>query len=403
MRLEPRRSHHLVYCLNLHPGERWADQMDAIESTCVELRRRLASGRAFGLGLRISAAAAEELSRPLHLRTIRSRLDELGMYAVTVNGFPYGRFHGGPVKESVYAPDWRSDQRLTYTARLARILASWLPEDVPGSISTVPGSFGPWIRTPKDEDAMIRRWMRVVRELDRLRRTTGRSITLAIEPEPDCWIETAAALVDKFARRILPSGTQYLTETAGVGRSVAEQMIRQHLGACLDTCHLWVNGEDPTATLARVQRAGITIAKLQISAAPSAPNTAAGRQALRRFADPVYLHQTRAWDGTLERARWPDLAPALKELRTESRRWEVRTHCHIPLFHSPVSPLRSSTHTLTPEFWTAALDATRVLEIETYTLLALPRSVRPSNVVDSIEAEYRWCLRRLRRAHPNAN
>lgn len=394
----PDHSHHLVYCLNIHPGERWADQMAAIESSGVELRRRLAPDHPFGLGLRVSARAARELERSGQSDTVLRRFDELGLYAVTINGFPYGRFHGGPVKERVYAPDWRTEARVAYTRRLARLLAAWLREDVPGSISTVPGSFGPWMRGRAAVAAMVRRWMEIVRELDRLRRATGRHIVLAIEPEPDCWIETAASLVEIYEHSVIPIGAPHLARAAGVSLAAAERMIRAHLGACLDTCHLWVNGENLAGALLRVSRAGIPVAKLQISAAPAAPNTAAGRRALRRFADPVYLHQTRAWDGSLERARWTDLPDALAELRTAPPRWEVRTHCHIPLFHSPVPPLRSSARALDAHVWAEALRATNVFEIETYTFFALPRSVRPRNVVDSIEAEYRWCLRRLRSA-----
>ncbi len=399
MKLEPNHpTHHLVYCLNVHPGERWADQMTAIESACVELRRRLSANRPFGLGLRVSARAARELDRPGRPEALRRRFEELGMYAVTINGFPFGRFHGQPVKERVYAPDWRSDARLAYTLRLARILAGWIPPDVPGSISTVPGSFGPWVRGRPAVEAIVRRWMEAVRELHRLHLATGRAITLAIEPEPDCWIETAAGLVELYERVVLPIGAPHLARALGVSLSDAERIIRTHLGACLDTCHLWVNGEPITAALVRVQRAGIPIAKLQISAAPSARNTPAGRRALRRFADPVYLHQARAWDGSLECGRWTDLPLTLGELRAAPRGWEVRTHCHIPLFHTPAAPLRSSTRALDQDFWAEAVRATRVFEIETYTFFALPRSARPRSIVDSIEAEYRWCLRRLRLA-----
>ncbi|MCX7818915.1 MAG: metabolite traffic protein EboE [Kiritimatiellae bacterium] len=398
MRLADDGVHHLVYCLNIHPGERWADQLAAIESCCAQLRRRLAPGRPFGLGLRISAQAARWLERPGRCIAALRRLTELGMYAVTINGFPYGRFHGGPVKERVYAPDWRSDARLAYTLRLARILAGWLPPDVPGSISTVPGSFGPWVRHRAAIGAIVRRWIAAVHALDELRRTTGRHIALAIEPEPDCWIETATGFVETFDRTVLPLGAPQLARLAGTTLPEAERAIRQHLGICLDTCHLWVNRESPTDALARLRRAGITVAKVQVSAAPGAPNTPAGRRALRRFADDVYLHQTRAGDGPLERARWTDLPRALRELPALPARWTVRTHCHIPLVHAPVAPLRSSSASLDAEFWRAALAATAVFEIETYTFFALPRSVRRHSLTDSIEAEYRWCLRRLRRA-----
>ena len=45
------------------------------------------------------------------------------MYVFTINGFPYGAFHGTPVKAEVYRPDWRDPERLRYTNQLADLLA----------------------------------------------------------------------------------------------------------------------------------------------------------------------------------------------------------------------------------------------------------------------------------------
>jgi hypothetical protein len=68
-------------------------------------------------------------------------LRENDCFVPTLNGFPYGSFHGERVKERVYLPDWRSPDRAAYTMRLADLLAGWLPEGVTGSISTVPIGF----------------------------------------------------------------------------------------------------------------------------------------------------------------------------------------------------------------------------------------------------------------------
>lgn len=388
----------LVYCLNIHPGETWPENMASIEREAAEVRRRIAPDRPFGLGLRISARAARTLADPRRRAAAARRFADLGMRPVTINGFPYGRFHRERVKERVYAPDWRSEARLAYTLRLAEILASWLPEGGDGSISTVPASYGPWIRSDRSVTAMVRRLARLAASLDELRRRTGREIHVALEPEPDCLIETTAGLVEFFERRLLPQGSAALGGMSGMAGRQAESLLRRHLGVCLDTCHACVNGERPAEALARLERAGVRVSKIQISAAPRARNTDPGRRALSRFADPVYLHQTRAWDGSLERARWSDLPAALVDLRSRPRHWDVRTHCHIPLFHRPAAPLGTTAEMLDDAFWRAAVRLTSVLEIETYTFFALPAAVRRPRVVDSIVAEHRWCLRRLRLA-----
>ncbi len=389
---------HLVYSLNIHPGELWEDQFQAIRIYTAQIRHKVAGDRPFGLGLRISSRAARTLQNPRLRRSIREEWDAKGFYAVTINGFPYGRFHGARVKERVYAPDWRTDERLRYTLALATILADWLPEDVPGSISTVPGAYGPWIRDEADVRAMVRRWAIVAARLARIRDRRGREIALAIEPEPDCWVESVAGWVEVFDRWVLPWGVPVVQKLLGCSVRGAEDTLRTHLALCLDTCHLAVVGEHPTHVLARLRQAGLGVAKIQVSVAPFARNTRAGRRALRAFDDGVYLHQTRAWDGTVEAGRWPDLCEALVELRHGRSSWEIRTHCHIPLFARPRPPLSSTARFLDAEFWEWALKSTEVFEIETYTFHVLPHEWRELGVVESVAAEYRWCLRRIRQA-----
>ncbi|MBU4460906.1 MAG: metabolite traffic protein EboE [Verrucomicrobia bacterium] len=385
----------LVYCLNIHPGETWAENLHAIETQAAAVKSRIAPRRPFGLGLRLSALAARTVDVPVRLAAARARFDALGMHAVTINGFPYGRFHGAGVKERVYAPDWRSDARLTYTLRLARILAAWLPPDGEGSVSTVPGSFGPWIEGEFAVAAMVRRWVRLCAGLDALRSRTGREIHVGLEPEPDCLVETAAGFAEFHRRRMVPDVCAGLRAAFGWPLRRAETVVRRHLGICFDTCHSAVGGEDPANAVERLVREGIRISKIQVSAAVAARNTAAGRAGLRAFADPVYLHQTRAMDGAWERARWTDLGPALRDLARMPADLEARVHCHVPLFHKPAAPLRSTAGELGADFWRAAVRATSTLEIETYTFLALPARIRRIGLTESIVREYRWVLDHL--------
>ena len=153
MKLQTDPPLHLTYCLNVHPGESWAENYDAIRTRARAVRDRVLHGMErvpFGLGLRLGAEAAAELARPEALADLRAYLDDHGLYVFTVNGFPYGRFHGAGVKADVYRPDWRQPERLDYTRQLADILAELLPEGAAGSISTVPGSYKPWLAADAD-------------------------------------------------------------------------------------------------------------------------------------------------------------------------------------------------------------------------------------------------------------
>ena len=123
------------------------------------------------------------------------------MYVFTLNGFPYGTFHGARVKEEVYLPDWRDPERLRYTNLLADLLADLLPPgaaDLEGSVSTVPGAFKPALGGPEDVALMVEHLLRHVAHLVALRARTGRLVALALEPEPHCFLETIAEVVDFF-------------------------------------------------------------------------------------------------------------------------------------------------------------------------------------------------------------
>src|SRR5262245_39016155 len=97
---------HLTYCSNIHPGETWAEVRRNLETYLPEVRQQLAVDGPFGIGLRLSAAAAEVLEQPDQLRELQEFLCSGNYYVFTINGFPYGMFHGTRVKENVYLPDW---------------------------------------------------------------------------------------------------------------------------------------------------------------------------------------------------------------------------------------------------------------------------------------------------------
>src|SRR4051794_19351905 len=95
---------HLTYCTNIHPGESWAEVRANLARYVVAVKARVCPDRPFGVGLRLSGRAADELSRPEALEELRAFLAVEGLYVFTINGFPYGAFHATAVKERVYRP-----------------------------------------------------------------------------------------------------------------------------------------------------------------------------------------------------------------------------------------------------------------------------------------------------------
>src|SRR5256885_13838115 len=139
---------HLAYCTNIHRGESWPETFAALNKYALAVREKVCPGKPFAIGLRLSDQASRELCDKTTLLAFQMWLDQHNCYVFTINGFPYGRFHGTRVKEQVYAPDWTANERVEYTNRLFDLLARLVPEGIEGSVSTVPGSFKPFIKTP---------------------------------------------------------------------------------------------------------------------------------------------------------------------------------------------------------------------------------------------------------------
>ncbi|WP_028989845.1 metabolite traffic protein EboE [Thermithiobacillus tepidarius DSM 3134] len=397
---------HLTYCSNIHPGSGWDTVFANLRAHVPRLKARLAPQAPFGLGLRLSSRESEELLAAGRLAQFQDFLQEHGLYVFTLNGFPYGAFHGQAVKAAVFAPDWRDPARRDYTLRLAAILAALLPDGVEGGISTVPLSYKPWLAGAGEEAwlAMVRHLVEITTALARERERSGRLIHLDLEPEPDGLLEHSREVLRFYQDWLLPHGGRLLAERLGVTRDAARDLLLQHIQVCLDACHLAVEYEDPLAALARFALAGIRVGKAQLSAALRVP-LPADRQRRARiarqlapFAESTYLHQVieeRA-DGTLR--HYPDLGAALPAIHAPAaRQWRI--HFHVPVFLARYGLFHSTREALQRLLACQQRTAfTRHLEIETYTWDVLPPALK-LDLSDSIEREYRWVLGVLQAPH----
>jgi sugar phosphate isomerase/epimerase len=356
----------------------------------------VAPDRAFGVGFRVSARAAGELEHPSAREDLRRILAENDLYVFTINGFPYGNFHATQVKEAVYRPDWLESLRASYSETLARLLAALLPDGVDGSVSTVPIAYARRMNGAPDDELAADALVSHAAFLRTLHDTTGRTIGLALEPEPACRLETADDAVAFFERTIFRREriARYATLT-GLAGAAAEESLRRHLGVCLDTCHAAVEFEDTDRSIDRLEAAGIRILKIQLSAGLSVrPATRDRVAALAPFADDVYLHQVVIRDGAAT-SRFVDLPDALAHAHTgEDAEWRI--HFHVPLFLAELGPFRN-----TQQVVAGVLDRQRVraisphLEVETYTWDVLPQAYRSCDIVDAIAREIGWVRARL--------
>jgi sugar phosphate isomerase/epimerase len=401
------RDLHLTYCTNIHAADGWSAVFANLQRYAPALKARFSPSAPFGVGLRLSAREARELRAGHRLEELRAYLDREGLYVAIINGFPYGHFHGAPVKASVYAPDWRDPARVEYTLDLIEILSRLVPEGVDGGISTAPMSYKPWLQAVASTErarawaAIAENVARIAEALVRVRRDRGTLIHLDIEPEPDCSVENTDESIDLFDHWLLPYGTPALAAALGTSGADAERDLRDHVRLCFDCCHFAVEYEDPAVALARLRDAGIEIGRVQLSSALRVPfpsdRTAARTlaDALRPFADSTYLHQV-VEHGSDGPKHYPDLDAALDSVAgAATLPVEWRIHFHVPLFTREYEAFESTQEYVRQVIELARRDRfTSHLEIETYTWDVLPPGLK-LEVGDSIAREYQWVLAQL--------
>jgi hypothetical protein len=239
-----------------------------------------------------------------------------------------------------------------------------------------------------------------VAHLVRLRAETGKHVALALEPEPCCFLETIGETVEFFQRDLLSRrAVAGVAAATGLSAADAERAVRDHLGVCLDACHLAVEFEDPRGVLDALRDAGIRVAKMQVTAGLRAkvdPGDSAALDALAEYADDVYLHQVveRRPDGTLERHLDLPEALAAARGRTESREWRV--HFHVPVFRERYGAFEG-TQGYVDELLRLVLErgVCSHFEVETYTWDVLPEEFRREGIVSAIVREMEWAAGRL--------
>ena len=368
---------HLSYCTNIHPAESWAETFDVLQTRVLAVRELVCVGSPFGIGLRLSAVAARELLAGGGLDAFKAWLEETNTYVFTINGFPYGSFHGTRVKERVFQPDWTTSERLDYTKDLFRVLAAIARPGTEASVSTLPGSHKSFLA---DENSIRHNLMELAIWLDELSLETGHDFHLGLEPEPLGHFENTAETVAFFERLHADAADA--------------EVIRRRIGVNYDACHFALQYEEAGTALDTLQRHGIRISKIHLSSALALdPRDPAAIEALRAFDEPVYFHQVlaRADAGTIQ--RFTDLPDFLAAERAGL--CEARVHFHIPLDAEPAPPLRSTrSHASDLLDWRKRNpEACRHFEIETYTWGVLPPDLqRP--VEQQIAGEFRWVLSR---------
>ncbi|MPY99255.1 MAG: metabolite traffic protein EboE [Actinophytocola sp.] len=382
----------LSYCTNVHPAENLDGILAQFDTYAVPVRTALGWDR-LGVGLWLPAKVAAGLAADAaSRRKLVTELTARGLAVETLNAFPYRDFHGAVVKHGVYQPRWSHADRLRYTLDCVTVLADLLPPDAShGSISTLPlGWRTPW--GPADDLRARAAFEEVTQALRTTYDQRGKPIKLAVEPEPGCVLDTVDDAVGWLSGQVDPA----------------------FVGLCLDTCHLAVSFADPAAAVSRIYRSGLSVVKIQASAAlhVQRPDSERARAALARFAEPRYLHQVRERSPTGQVLAADDLPQGLTDLPADGP-WRV--HFHVPLHWGSTSGPDALGHGLTgtsnvvSDCLTAVAREVRSpqdfphIEVETYTWNVLPRDGarrERHELITGIAEELRWTRDRLTEQSP---
>lgn len=374
---------HLSYCTNIHPAETWEDTERVLQGNVLAVRDRLRSDgllgptEEFGIGLRLSAEAAQQLLEGDNLLRFKLWLESTHTYVFTINGFPYGSFHGTRVKEKVFQPDWTEPARLRYTQNLFRILSVITKPGSSASVSTLPGSHKSF---SADESLIRQHLVQLADWLEALSIETGIDFHLGLEPEPLGHFENTLETIEFFQR---------LHQ-----RAPDPEILRRRIGVNYDACHFALEYDDARSSLDALVSAAIRISKIHLSSALAFnPRDDQALAAIRAFNEPVYFHQVLLRDSDGKITRFLDLPDFIDSDDSCKVAEEARVHFHIPLDAEPEPPLRSTRQQVIEVLkWKkdhpGACDH---FEIETYTWGVLPNAMqRP--VEEQIAGEYRWVM-----------
>lgn len=390
--------YHLTYCTNIHAGGDWEETFTSLKQHLPKIKKSVSPNKAFGLGLRLGNTASLELDDG-QLQGFKDWLSENDCYVFTMNGFPYGNFHGEPVKDQVHVPDWTTGNRLDYTLRLFKQLDFLAPEGMECGISTSPVSYKHWLDSESEKQQVFAKgaenMVKVALELYKIEKASGRYMYLDVEPEPDGFLENTQEVIDYYKDYLVPEAIKAF-EPFQFSAEKTEELLKRYITICYDVCHFALAYEAPNVTFEKFNAANINVGKIQVSAALKIMYNSDKEEelwnTLAQFNEPVYLHQvTEMVDGKVK--TYNDL-PIVLEKKAPFK--ELRSHFHVPIFLKDYGLLQS-----TQDQIVKVLDylednfVSNHIEVETYTWDVLPNELKVP-ITESIARELDWMKSRLK-------
>jgi hypothetical protein len=389
---------HLTYSTLVHPSDDWDQLWKSVNTYLPQVKARMAPNQKFGVCLRTSAPSAAALTAdPSKRADLKQFFADNDLYLYTANAFVYGVFKKQVIKEDVYEPDWRTDDRVEYTMQVASLLADLAPEGIEPSIQSAPLGFKPRVTGGDVVQAYTTNVIRVVAHLVKLHKDTGKVVTLGLEPEPRCYLETTDETIEYFTKGLFSGETaKRLAKATGLNEADAAVAMRKHTGVVFDIGHQAVGYEDIPTSLQKLVDNGVQIVKLQEAAAMYMPEvTQKTVDALQAFAKTIYLSQTcQKKDG---KTTWfLNLEDAFEDWYKNPGPREWRTHFHVPVFLTDLGAFGTTRFALEQALaFHKKTPLSAHLEIETYTWDVLPNHLKTGDIVEYVCRELDWVKEEL--------
>jgi hypothetical protein len=385
---------HLTYSTLVHQTDNWEQLWRSVNTYLPAVKARVAPHQKFGVCLRTSAPSAELLStEPTKVADLKQFFADNDLYLYTANAFVYGVFKKQIIKEDVYEPDWQTPERREYTKKVATLLAALAPEGINPSIQSAPLGFKPKVTGDDVVEAYTSNVIDVVAHLVELKKKTGKTVTLGLEPEPRCYLETTDETIQYFKTHLFSGPTaKRLAKLTGLNEADAAQAMREYMGVVFDIGHQSVGYEDIPVSLQKLVDNGVQIVKLQEAASMYIPNvTQKTVDALQTFAKTIYLSQTcQKKDG--QQTWFLNLEDAFEDWQRNPGPREWRTHFHVPVFLDDLGGAFGTTRFALEQalaFHKKSPLSTH-LEIETYTWDVLPDHLKTGDIVEYVTREIDW-------------
>nr|YP_009551192.1 hypothetical protein [Vischeria sp. ACOI 3415]QAA12125.1 hypothetical protein [Vischeria sp. ACOI 3415] len=398
MKIQTYKQFDLTYCSNIHPGDSWEEIFSNLKINIPLIKMKLSPNKPFGIGLRLSNKAANQLLKNNNLNKLKKWLNQNNCYVITLNGFVYGEFYKTSIKEKVYYPDWTNRKRNNFNNTLINLSAELcLPGNEVG-FSTSPLAYKFYSKKVSNDlfcGRVSNYILELVQQLIKIYEKQGKIIHIDFEPEADCILENIQDMLLFFGEFILKKIAFILAKDLQISLFQARIHLVRHVRICYDVCHQAIQFEDHIKNFIALNQIGVKIGKIQISSAlhlkldQYEQNFLINK--LNKFKDNVYLHQVTEKKSNGYLYKYRDLSEAISNLN-KNRTSEWRVHFHLPIFNQKYANFLTTNQDIDDIVKFLKISAlTSCLEIETYTWEIIPKNIK-LDLLSSISKEYEWII-----------